>query len=37
MFAILHSDINTLKSGLLHFTGHPYCKKLDQQKSKTEL
>jgi hypothetical protein len=27
MFAVLHSDINCLKSGLLHFTGQPYCKK----------
>jgi hypothetical protein len=27
MFAVLHSDINSLKSGLLHLTGHPYCKK----------
>ncbi len=26
MFAVLHSDINSLKSGLLHFTGQPYCK-----------
>jgi len=27
MFAALHSDINSLKSGLLHLTGKPYCKK----------
>jgi hypothetical protein len=27
MFAVLHSDINSLKSGLLHLTGQPYCKK----------
>jgi hypothetical protein len=27
MFAVLHSDINFLKSGLLHLTGHSYCKK----------
>ncbi len=26
MFAVLHSDINSLKSGLLQFTGLPYCK-----------
>ncbi len=25
MFAALHSDINSLKLGLLLFTGHPYC------------
>jgi hypothetical protein len=27
MFAVLHSDINSLKSGLLHLTSQPYCKK----------
>ncbi len=27
MIAVLHSDIISLKSGLLHLTGHPYCKK----------
>ncbi len=27
MFAVLQSDINSLKSGLLHLTGQPYCKK----------
>jgi hypothetical protein len=27
MFAELHSEINSLKSGLLHLTGQPYCKK----------
>jgi hypothetical protein len=27
MFAVLHSDINYLKSGLLHLTGQPYRKK----------
>ena len=27
MFAVLHSDINSLKSGYLYQTGHPYCKK----------
>jgi len=26
-FAALHSDINSLKSGLRHLTGQPYCKK----------
>jgi hypothetical protein len=26
MFAAFHADINSLKSGLLHFTGQPYCK-----------
>ena len=26
MFAVLHSDINSLRSGLLHLTGQPYCK-----------
>jgi hypothetical protein len=26
MFAELHSDINSLKSGLLHLTGQPYNK-----------
>ncbi len=34
MFAVLHSDINSLKSGLLHLTGQPYCKKC---RSKMEL
>jgi len=27
MFAALHSDINSRKSGLLHLTGWPDCKK----------
>jgi hypothetical protein len=27
MFSVLHSDMNSLKSGLLHLTGRPYCKK----------
>ncbi len=26
MFAVLHSDINSPKSDLLHLTGQPYCK-----------
>jgi hypothetical protein len=25
MFAVVHSDFNSLKSGLLHLTGQPYC------------
>jgi hypothetical protein len=32
MFAVLHSDINSLKYGLLHLTGQRYCKKDDQKK-----
>jgi hypothetical protein len=27
MFAVVHSDINSSKSGPLHLTGQPYCKK----------
>jgi len=27
MFAVLHPYINSLKSGHLHLTGQPYCKK----------
>jgi hypothetical protein len=27
MFAVLHSDINSPKSGLHHLTGQHYCKK----------
>ncbi len=27
MFSAFHADINSLKSGLLHFTNQPYCKK----------
>ncbi len=34
MFAVLHSDINSLKSGLLHLTGQPYCKKSRSEKVK---
>jgi len=38
MFALLHSDINSLKSGLLHLTGQPFfAKRVNQQKSKMEL
>ncbi len=34
MFAVLHSDINSLKSGLLHLTSQPYCKKSRSPKVK---
>jgi hypothetical protein len=34
MFAVLHSDFNSLKSGLLHFTGQPYCKNCRSAKVK---
>jgi hypothetical protein len=34
MFALLHLDINSLKSGLLHFTGQPYCKNCRSAKVK---
>jgi hypothetical protein len=34
MFAVLHSDINCLKSGLLHLTGQPYCKRSRSAKVK---
>jgi len=34
MFAVLNSDINSLKSGLLHLTGQPYCKKSRSAKVK---
>jgi hypothetical protein len=27
MFAVVHSDINSLNSDLLNLTGQPYCKK----------
>jgi hypothetical protein len=37
MFAVLNSDINSLKSDLLHLTGQPDGEKVDQQKSKMEL
>jgi hypothetical protein len=33
-FAVLHSDINSLKSGPLHLTGQPYCKKSRSAKVK---
>ncbi len=34
MFAILHLDINTPKSGFLNLTGQPYCKKSRSAKVK---
>jgi hypothetical protein len=34
MFAVLHSDINSPKSGLLHLTGQPYWKKSRSAKVK---
>jgi hypothetical protein len=34
MFAVLYSDINSRKSGLLHLTGQPYCKKCRSAKVK---
>jgi len=34
MFAELHSDINSSKSGFLHLTGQPYCKKSRSAKVK---
>jgi hypothetical protein len=34
MFAVLHSDINLHKSGLLHLTGQPYWKKSRSAKVK---
>jgi hypothetical protein len=34
IFAALHSDINSLKSGLLHLTRQPYCKKSRSAKVK---
>jgi hypothetical protein len=34
MLAVLHSDINSLNSGLLHLTGQPYCKKSRSAKVK---
>jgi hypothetical protein len=34
MFAGLHSDINSHKSGFLHLTGQPYCKKSRSAKVK---
>jgi hypothetical protein len=34
MFAVLHSDINSLKSALLYLTGQPYCKKSRSAKVK---
>jgi hypothetical protein len=34
MFAVLHSDINSLKSSLLHLTGQPYCEQSISAKDK---
>ena len=34
MFAVLHSDINSHKSGFLHLTGQPYWKKSRSAKVK---
>ena len=34
MFAVLHSDINSLKSGLLYLTSLPYCQKSRSAKVK---
>ncbi len=34
MFAVLRSDINSLKSGLPHLTREPYCKKIRSAKVK---
>jgi hypothetical protein len=34
MLAVLHSDINCFKSGFLHLTGQPYCKKRRSAKVK---
>jgi hypothetical protein len=34
MFAGLHSDINSPKSGFLHLMGQPYCKKSRSAKVK---
>ncbi len=34
MFAMLHSDINSRKSDLLHLTDQPYCKKSRSTKVK---
>jgi len=34
MFPVLHSDSNSLKSGRLHLTGQPWCKKSRSAKVK---
>jgi hypothetical protein len=34
MFAVLHSDIRSVKSGLVHLTGQPYCKESRSAKVK---
>jgi len=37
MFAILHSNINCLKSGLLYLTNQTYCKKSRSAKVKAGI
>jgi hypothetical protein len=37
MFAVLHSDINYLESGLLHLNDLPYCKKSRSTKVKDAI
>ncbi len=37
MFAVLRSDINSLKTGLLHLTGQPYCKNSRSAKVKDAI
>jgi hypothetical protein len=34
MLAVLHSNINSLKSGIFHLTGQSYCKKARSAKVK---
>jgi hypothetical protein len=34
MFAVMHSDMNSLESGLLYLAGQPYCKKSRSAKVK---
>jgi len=34
MFSELNSEINCSKYRLIHLTGQPYCKRIDQQKDK---
>jgi hypothetical protein len=37
MFAVLHSDVNSPRSGLLHFTDQPYCKNSRSAKVKDAI
>jgi hypothetical protein len=37
MFALRHSDINSLKSGFLYLSGQPYCKKSRSAKVKGRI